>query len=182
MSRRRLFLGAGALVIVLGVVGGIFYFKNSQQPRSCTTAIPVDEDMQTALSYGLVFEAPQWAVESENHEFSVSVLWRDESGLGHLDYLRYNCGLRKIDLDEYKFDISLGGYDSYQETAVCENDDLRLREFDTVSGGVDYRTRFWLQPVNDTRLVAFQLSFPVTRQDDLDLYSARLFPMLSGCG
>jgi len=39
-----------------------------------------------------------------------------------------------------------------------------------------------VMPINDTRLAAFQLGFPAARQDDLDLYSAQVFPKLSGCG
>jgi hypothetical protein len=56
-----------------------------------------------------------------------------------------------------------------------------LHEINVIYTGQDYRTRFWLQPVSDTRLVALQLTFPVTRLSDLDIYAARLFPELSAC-
>ena len=143
--------------------------------------IPVEQDVEEARAYGAAFETDTWKAEWANHPDSVSALWRDSTGLLHVDYLRYNCGLTRANLDEYAFDISLAGYESWERTAQCESDGLILHEFDVVYDGQDYRTRFWLQPTSETRLAALQLTFPATRMDDMNTYAARIFPALSAC-
>lgn len=180
-SRRRMVFGVFALVIVM--VGAVVVLSQAlNRPQTCSTSIPVEQDIQESVAFQHAFESPQWTLDYANHESSVSARWYDQSGLGHLDYLRYNCGLTTADLDKYRFDISLGGYDRWQRLAQCELNGVRLHEFAVVyDGNQDYRVRFWLKPVNNTRLAAFQLSFPVERQQDMETYAARLFPELSAC-
>ncbi len=180
-SRRRLvLLGVAILVVVAGGVA-IVLSRNMRGGGTCTTSIPVEKDVKDALAYGAAFEPEQWKPDWANHPDSVSARWFDGTGLAHVDFLRYNCGLTRADLDQYACQISLGGYDRWQRTAQCEKNGVILHEFNVIYTGQDYRTRFWLQPMSDTRLVALQLTFPATRLSDLDKYAARLFPELSAC-
>ena len=179
MRRRWLFAAAALiLVAIIAVVGSASYLN---RPQTCSTSILVEQDIRAALAYGGAFEPSTWKEDHANHEQAVSARWFDDTGLAHVDYLRYNCGLTSADLDQYRFDISLGGYEHWERTAQCEAEGVRLHEFNVLYAGQDYRTRFWLQPVSDTRLVALQLTFPATRQSDMNLYAARLFPGLSSC-
>ena len=179
-SKRRIIFTIAALLLIavtVFVVGA----PNLNRPQTCSTSIPIDQDVQASLAYGAAFEPETWKEDYANHADSVSARWIDDTGLAHVDYLRYNCGLTSADLDQYRFDISLSGYEHWERTAQCEADGIRLHEFNIIYTGQDYRTRFWLQPVSDTRLVALQLTFPATRQSDMDKYAARLFPQLASC-
>jgi hypothetical protein len=179
-NRLALGLLVVATVVVLGI-GAVIASRNVTSDVRCETDIPVEKDVEDARAFGAAFEPESWTAEWANHPDSVSALWRDSTGLLHVDYLRYNCGLTRTHLDEYGFDISLGGYEDWERTAQCEADGLILHEFDVVYEGQDYRTRFWLQPASGTRLAALQLTFPATRMADMDTYAARLFPALSVC-
>lgn len=170
-----------AIIVVLIVGVGVVAYQTTQGSGKCTTTIPADQDMQQAVSYGAAFEPATWQRDSLDHGDSISARWWDSTGMGHLDYLRYNCGLTRANLDNYAFNISLGGYESWERTAQCEKDGLILHEFKVKYTGQDYRTRFWLDPVNDTRLAAFQLTFPATRLNDMETYAQRLFPTLVSC-
>ena len=170
------------LVVIVLVAGlGVVAYQRLQSGGTCSTTISAAEDMQKALFYKTAFEPATWQQDALDHGDSISARWWDDTGMGHLDYLRYNCGLTRANLDNYAFNISLGGYESWERTAQCEKAGTVLHEFNVKYTGQDYRTRFWLKPVNDTRLAAFQLTFPATRLADMDTYAQRLFPDLATC-
>jgi hypothetical protein len=166
------------MVLLIGVIGVIVY---RNQGGTCSTSIPAADDMQQALKYRAAFAPAAWQEDSLDHGDSISARWWDSTGMGHLDYLRYNCGLTRANLDNYAFNISLGGYENWERTAQCEKGNLILHEFKVKYTGQDYRTRFWLESVNDTRLAAFQLTFPATRLSNMDTFAQRLYPDLPTC-
>src|SRR5512134_842319 len=100
-TRRQL---AAVLVLVLAVLGVLAVQAVVNRPQTCTTTIPAEQDLEVALAYGAALESSDWKADYADHGDSISARWTDETGIGHLDYLRYNCGLTTADLDNYRFD------------------------------------------------------------------------------
>jgi hypothetical protein len=134
-----------------------------------------------------VFEPGRWELQYGEHPALISVGWfeHDTEAIAHSQYLLYNCGYTQAEVDDFyddaNMDVMLGGYDSWTETARCEADGLTLREYEVRYTGKPYAVRFWIQPVNDTRVRDIHLGYWPEDTAEMDEYARRLFPALVSC-
>jgi hypothetical protein len=183
-TRRHFILGLLAGLIVGGAV--IIPRLNSQP--ECQIIPATRQDFAQAIAIGAnVFEPEIWRLETGEHPSLISVGWFDDEheAIAHSQYLLYNCGYTQTDIDTFYGDenmkIMLGGYNSWQQTAICQHDDITLREFTMDYDGTPFAMRFWIQPVNDKRVRDINLAFAVKDADLMDQYAARLFPDFTSC-
>lgn len=184
LTRRHFLIGLLAGLIVGGAI--IIPKIIAQQECPITPATP--QDFAKAVAIGEdIFEPEIWRLQTGEHPSLISVGWFDDAheAIAHSQYLLYNCGYTQADIDTFYGDenmkIMLGGYNSWQQTAVCQQDDITLREFTMDYVGTPFAMRFWVQPVNDKRVQDINLAFAVKDADLMEKYAARLFPDFISC-
>jgi hypothetical protein len=180
-------------IIVFGVVGlaalaAALIFLPNLGKQECPITPATETDFKEAAAIGEdVFEPESWEFEILEHPALISVGWfnYDNKAFGHAQYLMYNCGYTRNELDDFygeeNMAFMLGGYDSYRLTAACQYGDITLRQYDLVLGDLDYISRFWYQPLNATRARDMRLDFVSTDRDQMDIYAARLYPDIPSC-
>jgi hypothetical protein len=185
MSRRRILLLT--LVTVIVVTGGVFFWQRSQSEQCpILPATEADFDQAVAIGEG-VFEPERWELKTLEHQALISVGWfeHDIEALAHVQLLLYNCGYTQAEVDNFygeaNMNVMLGGYLSHTLTAQCTHDGLTLREYDVDYDGQPYKVRFWIEPLNETRVRDVHLGFFPEDIAEMEEYARRLYPDLPSC-
>jgi hypothetical protein len=179
------------IMIVVGIAGAIIAERQlSAQEQECEITAPTEQDFAEATGDGDgngIFDPELWRLEYMEHEGLISVNWsrEDEAAFAHSQYLLYNCGYNDDELDTFygdeNIDVMLGGYDTWEETARCSEEDVELREYTLMLDGDEYISRLWIEPISDTRVRDMRLDFPVDEGNEMDEYARRLYPQLVTC-
>lgn len=147
-------------------------------------------DLDIALSYGVdVFPSGMWAMTfNESPQTARSTAeWRSNElgALAYLEVIHYDCGYTIASIDAYtsaeNLAILLEDYDAWEQTDACKVGDTRLHEFDVLVNDLDYRIRYWIEPVNPTRIVTLLLAFPAGDLSNMGRYANLLFPDIPSC-
>ncbi|MFN8371752.1 MAG: hypothetical protein U0694_02600 [Anaerolineae bacterium] len=182
------------LIIALVLIGGVALIRVnltgllSLQNSDCALTPATDQDFADAVAIGDgVFDSNLWTVETDEHSALISVAWfnYENEAIARSQYLLYNCGYTQADLDRFYgdegFSLMLEGYDSWTQTAICEKDEITLREFTVTYSAREFLMRFWVTPVSATRVRDIHLAFPSEDRAMLEEYAARLFPDFTSC-
>jgi hypothetical protein len=170
-------------------IAGRFSSEVAAVPLSCVDPAPQKDNIEKALAIGAgVFAPERWEEEITEYPYIVAVTWIDNQSLSlaYTQLLIYDCGYSWEDLEAFYGEdgiaVILGNYESYTQTAECERDGLMLREYDVDSDGRPYKIRYWIQPLNETRVRDMHLSVSEDDPDLLDEYAKLLYPQLPTCG
>lgn len=151
-----------------------------------------------------VFEPTLWQASASENLASTTATWQSRpesefSGLSFLNYLHLDTGYTLDSLDELFdddwFTETFAAWDDLRKTNVCYDDDTTLHEFtlaftDANGNATPYTLRYWVDPVSESRVRVWYISFATAFSDGspnaealdmLDDYSARMFPDLPGC-
>jgi hypothetical protein len=151
-----------------------------------------------------VFEPEFWLASAAENLASTTVTWQSRaesgfSGLSYLSYLHFETGysLDNLDalFDDDWFTQTFTGWEDLRKTNVCFDEDLTLHEFtlafrDSSDNLTAYALRYWIEPVSETRVRAWYISFATSFADGtpneegldlLDEYAERMYPDLPGC-
>ena len=105
--------------------------------------------------------------------------------VAYMQWLHYDCGVTEADLTSYYtpegFKRLLANYTSALQTAACENNGLRLFEFDVTANDSRLSAFYWVEQVSPTRVMNFSLTVPVNQRAKQAEYAGRLFPNLFTC-
>jgi hypothetical protein len=172
----------GLLLVVLSM---LFVVVRAQDTTE--EALP-EREIYTALSYGDdVFEPDIWYASASEEGSRTRATWRADGlgGVAFLDYLHFDEGIlfSQIDavFDDGWFNATLANYSVWRENTRCDLGDLRLIEFSLQTNNIKYEMRYWLEIVNDYRVLSMFIVFPAADKANLDDYADRLFPELSSC-
>jgi hypothetical protein len=151
-----------------------------------------------------VFETGLWQASASENLVSTTATWQSRpesgfSGLSFLNYLHLDTGYTLDSLDELFdddwFEETFAAWDDLRKTNVCYDDDTTLHEFtlafvDANGNSTPYSLRYWVDPVNESRVRVWYISFATAFGDGspnaealdmLDSYSERMFPDLPDC-
>jgi hypothetical protein len=184
VGKDSLMLKRVALVIV--VLCAAFVVVRAQD--DATEEPRTEREIYTALSYGDdVFEPDIWYASASEEPSHTQATWRADGigGLAYLDYIHFDEGIAFSQLDavfnDGWFNATLSNYRVWRENTRCDYGNLRLIEFSLQTNNIKYNMRYWLDVVNDTRVLTMFVVFPATDEDNLDNYSNLLFPELASC-
>jgi hypothetical protein len=160
--------------------------------QECRGAPTLIEDFETLIELDeelMDDEDWEFTLEFEENEFVVTANWLPDeletSAIIIVDILQYDCGYEDADLEDYysedNFEIILEVYEDYELVDECEQDGIILYEYDLVYEGEDYVSRFWINPVSDTRVQDVHITFVADDDDLLDDYSELFFPDFPEC-
>src|SRR5450432_1307748 len=130
------------------------------QNIACASVFSEQQDIDHALALvGDAFPSNAWhQTLNTSQEDKTIVTWTNDSlgALAYLELLHYDCGVTQQQIDLYyspeNFQIILSNYLSYQGTAQCQQNGLKLFEFDAVANGnIHYDVRYWVKQVSPTR-------------------------------
>jgi hypothetical protein len=176
------------IMLVVGIAAAIFVERQMSAREECPITPATEQDFAEAIAIGDgIFEPELWRLESGEHPALISVGWfRDDMvAFAHSQVVLYNCGYTNEEFEAFYnddgMDVMLGGYDTWEETSRCAAEDLELREYDLTLDGEEYISRFWIEPLSDTRVRDMRLDFPVDQGDEMDKYAERLYPQLITC-
>ena len=134
-----------------------------------------------------VFPAALWTSRSDATDSRTTTTWTADSlgAVAYLEYLHYDCGVSQQQIDDYfssdNFKVILSNYSSYQPTAQCQHNDLKLFEFDLSFNGGSYHMLYWAKQITPTRVADLFITFPANQQAKQAEYAGRLFPDLPSC-
>jgi hypothetical protein len=176
----------------------------------CGTAAAQDtfeeRELITVLNFGAdVFEPELWLASGSESITNTTVSWQSTyesgfSGLSFANYLHFDTGYTLDGLDAFFnddwFNQTFISWEDLQKTNVCFDGDLTLHEFtlafrDSENNLTYYGLRYWVEPVSETRVLAWHIAFAITYSDgtpnpdgqaQLDDYGERMYPNLPGCG
>lgn len=155
-----------------------------------------EREIYTVLAFGEeVFEPELWYTSAAESAGRTTATWsaKAESGfvgaLAYADYLHFDGGYTSEGLVELFndawFDGVLANYESYTSIISCQSeDDLMLFEFTVSSNDTPYTMRYWVEEVEETRVMALFIVFPagdVAARRLLETYAQALYPDLSIC-
>lgn len=191
---RKLILLALLLVAAFGMVKA-----QDEEPMA-------ERELITVLNFGAeVFEPDLWLASGSETITNTTAAWQStyESGFSALsfaNYLHFDTGYTLDGLDAFFnddwFAQTFISWEEVEKTNVCFDDDLTLHEFtlafrDSEDNLTYYALRYWVEPVSETRVLAWHVAFATTFSDgtpnpdgydQLDEYSERMYPDLPGCG
>lgn len=170
---KRLFI----LVVLLG--GALFVGQAQDTPT---------REIYTALSYGdEVFEPESWLASATEQLGVTTAQWRADllNGLAYLSYLHFDTPVQPdqislIFTDDW-FKATFANYQSWSEVRNCQLENVTLREFSLVQNNEKFSMRYWIEPVNENRVLTMFLVFPSASTTLLDDYSKKLFPDAAVC-
>lgn len=135
-----------------------------------------------------IFTPPLWRAAAEERPDRTVASWRadDIGALAFLEYLHISAETKTEEIrglfDEAWFASVFGNYTNVETTAACGlEDDVYLWEFKAAANEIQYSIRYWVQRINDTRLMAIFIAFPAVDAANLDTYSTLLFPLIATC-
>ncbi len=145
-------------------------------------------EIYTALSYGDgVFEPDQWLASAREENGRTTAEWRDDdiSGLAFLGYIHFDNPIQPEQMSlvftEDWFKAVFANYQGMTETSNCQLDDVILHEFTVLQAGLRFNVRYWIQPIDETRVLTLFLMFPMTDTVHMDTYAKKLFPKAAIC-
>ncbi len=181
------------LILVLLLISGSML--HAQEVGVEESDLP-QREIYTVLAFGEdVFEPERWYTSAAESAGRTTATWtaKAESGfvgaLAYADYLHFDGGYTSEGLTELFndawFDGVLANYESHTSTTACQSEDgLMLFEFTVNSDGTPYTMRYWVEPVEETRVMALFIVFPagdVAARRLLETYAQALYPALSIC-
>jgi hypothetical protein len=134
-----------------------------------------------------IFEPALWTSQGGLEDLRTTTTWRSDKlgAVAYLEFLHFDCGVSADQIDAYfspeSFQTIFSNYTSYQQTASCEHNGIRLFQFDAVSNDANYRVLYWVKQISPTRVADLMLTFPADQQAKLAQYAGRLFPNLPTC-
>ena len=174
------------VVLVMVVLCAVFVVVRAQD--EATDESETAREIYTALGYGDgVFEPDIWYASASEEPSHTQATWRADGigGLAYLDYIHFDEGVAFSQLDavfnDGWFNATLSNYRVWRENTRCDLGDLRLIEFNLQTNNIKYAMRYWIEIVNDTRVLTLFVVFPADDETDLNTYSESLFPELSSC-
>lgn len=185
-----------ALILMVLVSAGAVYAQDiATTEEAAPAAATTEREIYTVLRYGdAVFEPELWFVTATESAARTTATWtpRPEANYGsavaYADYLHFDGGYTADGLDELFNDAwfagTLSSYQSYTNTLSCDGAGVSLYEFNLRFDDADYVMRYWVEPVTETRVMAFFILFPardVAARQTLEDYAKRLYPDLSVC-
>lgn len=150
---------------------------------------PQMSDLQVAAQLdNNTLQSPTWTLSASGTDAMTRFTFTSSTlgGVAMIDVLHYDCGYTDDDIDAYFTDATwaatFASYTTWEETAYCVVDRLRLREFSLTYSGYTYYARYWITPVSEQRVASFLLVLPEWELDGLGSYAEHLFPDLVSCG
>jgi|GEM_PF-3257838 hypothetical protein len=179
-------MAVGVCMLLAGCGG------QSQAPTLAATLLPVTGDgsreINTVLAFGnTTFEPGVWlAGAQENFDRTVaSWTYAEQGGFALAEYLHFDTGIEASTIatffDTAWFDSAFADYDSWGQTNQCAAGQTTLYEFTLILAGVNYLVRYWVEPINASRVLASHILFPQDQQALLDAYATRYRPNLPKC-
>jgi hypothetical protein len=162
------------------------------------------ELIQVLLMGAEVFEPDVWYASGSETASTTSAIWQPRpsagfSGISGLSYLHFDTGYTLDGLDEFFddtwFDQTFVNWQDLRKTNLCFDDEITLHEFtlafqDSRDNVTRYAMRYWVEPMDDTRVRAWYIIIATTFADGttdpegrtrLDDYAARLYPNFVSC-
>jgi hypothetical protein len=178
------------MLVMIAVLCAVFVaapkFGGAQDAATDETA--PQREIYTALGYGDgVFEPDIWYASASEEPSHTQATWRADGigGLAYLDYIHFDEGVAFSQLDavfnDGWFNATLSNYRVWRENTRCDLGSLRLIEFNLQTNSIKYAMRYWIEVVNDTRVLTMFVVFPADDESNLDAYSEQLFPELPSC-
>jgi hypothetical protein len=164
-----------------------------------------EREIITVLDMGTdVFEPDLWLASAAETRTNTTATWQStfESGfsaLSYISYLHFDEGYTLDGLDDFFgndwFEQTFVSWEDLRQTDLCFDDDVTLYEFtlafrDANDNVTRYTMRYWTDPLTETRVRTWYIAFATTYSDgtsipdaleQLDDYSARIYPDLSTC-
>jgi len=147
-----------------------------------------DREIYTALAYGDgVFEPDIWYASASEEPSRTKATWRADGigGIAYLDYIHFDEGIVFSQLDAVFnagwFNATLSNYRVWRENTRCDLGELRLIEFSLQTNNIRYDMRYWIEVVEENRVLTMFVVFPSDDEFNLDEYANRLFPELPSC-
>jgi hypothetical protein len=145
-------------------------------------------EIYTVLSYGDdVFEPDQWLASAKEEAGRTTAEWRDDSisGLAYLGYIHFDNPIQPDQIplvftDDW-FKAVFANYQGMVETTNCQLQNVTLHEMSVVQAGSRFDVRYWIQPINENRVLTLFLMFPSTDKANMDTYAKKLFPKADVC-
>jgi len=146
-------------------------------------------EIYTVLGFGdSAFETDVWRASATEEIGRTSATWSgDEFGaLAFLEYLHTADTLTPEIFPEYFdldwFEVTLGNYDTWQETETCTAEDGSvIYDFDVTNNDIDYVMRYWIIEDRPQRVIAAFLVFPTENLDVFEQYAERFMPDYANC-
>ena len=181
MLQRLLLLGL-SLFALLNVVSA-----QEVTPEPVPSPTPVRE-IYTVLGYGDgVFESDLWLASAEETPNRTRATWRSDQvgGVAFADYLHFGDGVTREQFDTLFgtdwFNATLANFAVWREETRCDLGNLRLIQFALQIADTRYSMRYWIEWVNDNRVMTLYVVVPEGFASLLDTYGARLYPDLASC-
>ena len=167
-------------IILVVLLGGAVWIGRAQDK-------PVRE-IYTVLSYGdSVFEPDQWLVSAREEVGRTTAEWRNDavSGLAYLGYIHFDNPIQPDQIplvftDDW-FNAVFANYQGMTETSNCQLQDVTLHQFTVLQAGSRFNVRYWIKPINESRVLTLFVMFPTTDTTRMDTYAKKLFPDAAVC-
>ncbi|MCA0454480.1 MAG: hypothetical protein LCI00_10940 [Chloroflexi bacterium] len=142
-----------------------------------------EREIYTVLSYGDgVFEPEQWLASAREENGRTTAEWRDDdiSGLAYLGYIHFDNPIQPDQIPlvftEDWFNAVFANYQGIVETSNCQLDEVTLHEFNVLQAGVRFSVRYWIEHIDENRVLTLFLMFPSADPENMNTYAERLFP------
>jgi len=147
-----------------------------------------EREIYTVLHYGdAVFEPDVWLASAGEEDIRSNATWRADSlgAVAFATYLHFDDGVPADVMTSFFnddwFKTTFTNYTGYHELEHCDAQGMTLYEFSVLVNDAKYMMRYWIQPINDTRILAFFIVLPTTDEKSLDKYAALLYPDFASC-
>lgn len=176
-------------LLLLGlIVFALFGIVRAQEATPEALPSAPAREIYTVLGYGdEVFEVDQWLASAEEGPNRTRATWRSDviGGVAFADYLHYEGGVSPDQFDALFntewFNATLANFPVWREQTRCDLGNLRLIEYTLQIADTPYTMRYWIEWVNETRVMTFYIVVPEGFASLLDTYGARLYPDLASC-
>lgn len=173
------------VIVAVVMLGALWIVARAQD---ITPDFDTEREIYIALAYGdEVFEPGIWYASASEEPSRTRATWRADGmgGVAYLDYIHFDEGILFNQLDAVFnagwFNATLSNYRVWRENTRCDLGELRLIEFSLQTNDIRYDMRYWIEVVEDDRVLTLFVVFPSDDEANLDDYANRLFPELPSC-
>jgi hypothetical protein len=167
------------LILVVLLSGALLVSRAQDKPT---------REIYTVLSYGDdVFEPDQWLASAKEEAGRTTAEWRDDaiSGLAYLGYIHFDDPIQPDQIplvftDDW-FKAVFANYQGMVETTNCQLEDVTLHQISVVQAGSRFDVRYWIQPIDENRVLTLFLMFPSSDSTNMGKYAKKLFPNADIC-
>ena len=167
------------IILVVLLSGALLVSRAQDKPT---------REIYTALSYGNdVFEPTQWLASAKEEAGRTTAEWRDDaiSGLAYLGYIHFDNPIQADQIplvftDDW-FKAVFANYQGMIDVSTCQLKDVTLHEFAVVQADNNFSVRYWIKPIDESRVLTLFLMFPKTDSKNMDTYAKKLFPDAAIC-